>query len=299
MSKESALAALTGQPVPSSPSEPVVTETAPPVQDIPSKAFGHLAKKEAELVRLREEFKKEREMFTSERDKFTPVVKQYQEYVALKEKDPIAAMKMIGFSEADIFNYMSAQQPEELTPEQKAIQAAENAASAKIKEFEDNQAKKILEQQNASDAALIKEYRSNISSAIQGNKEKYEYCAHYGAVAEELIYETVLAVVSESGGKEVPTAEEATAMVEEFYEEQDKQMSQLKKRQPKVEVTAPPPKPETNRSRTIANSATPPSKPVRTLSNSATATAASARPTVNETREQKRDRLIQMVLKGG
>src|SRR5271165_5569431 len=132
MSKESAMAVATGQPVPA-PSSPDLAavptpDVASPPADLPSKAFGHLAKKEAELVRLREEFKKERESFTSEREKFQPVVKQYQDYLQLKSTDPIAAMKLIGFSDADIFNYMAAQQPEEQTLEQKAIAAAENAA---------------------------------------------------------------------------------------------------------------------------------------------------------------------------
>lgn len=303
MSKESALAFATSQPqgspeviptanqggaIVSHPQNPLPDSPTPAEAELPSKAFGVIAKKEAELQRLREEFKKEREVFASERSQVESIQKQYQEYMALKSKDPVAAMKMLGFSETDLINYLAANQPQELTPEQKAAQAAKEAADARIKEFEEMQAKRQAEEQAKADQKLIDQYRQGIAGAIKAAPEKYEYCNYFGDAAQELIYETVLAVVKESGGKDVPTPDEAAAMVEAYYEEQDKEMSKIKKRTPVIQEAPAP----------VETKTTPPARPTRTLNSQATATVAAAKPIAGETREQKRERLIQRLRNG-
>lgn len=313
MSKEAAMAMLTGAPPPAS--DQTSTLTPPPAAEgtvttqpsqLQSTPFNHLAKKEAELVRQRNEFKKEQETLATERAQLQEAAKQYQAYEEAKKTDPVAALKMLGFNEADIFNYMAGQQPAELTPEQKAVQAAEQAADTKIKAFEAAQAKKEKDAQEAQDLGLIQGFKGEVTSVIQKNPEKYEYCAFYGKSAEELAYEVTLAVVKNSNGEDIITAQEAADMVEEFYEEQDKLMSSLKKRQPKVDSTVPTQKTEPTRSRTVTpgnpNAEQP--KPTvtvtrsRTLHNGATSTIAAARQTKNETRDQKRDRLIEALKNG-
>ena len=96
---------------------------------------------------------------------------------------------------------MAAQQPVELTPEQKAAKAAEEATNARIKAFEDAQVKRDREAQDNADQSVIRGYRNSVSKAIKADPEKFEYCNYNGPVAEELIYETVLAVVTSSKGK--------------------------------------------------------------------------------------------------
>src|SRR5450631_3935233 len=117
MSKESALA-MTGTPNETTTTTPPAAPTQAP-QTVNSSAFSQLAKKETELVRQRQELKREQQALAAEKERLAGPAKQYQEYQDAKTKDPVAAMKMLGFSEQDIFNYMAQNEPVELTPEQK------------------------------------------------------------------------------------------------------------------------------------------------------------------------------------
>jgi hypothetical protein len=304
MSNESALALAT-----SGNSEPVHTSVTPtvdhaagggegepesrpaPSPELKSRAFSHLAKKEAELQKQRQEIAAERQQIQS-------AAAEYQKYLQLKQTDPIGALKVLGFSETDIFNYMAAQQPVELSPEEKAVKAAEAAAEAKIKAFEDGQAKKEREAQEQADKKVIDSYRNNVSKVIQSDPSKFEYCSYHGSAAQELIYETVKHIVDSSQGEDVPTPQEAAMLIEQFYEDEDKAMSTtIKKRQPKTDVTSDQPlkaevSPKTSeRTRTMQ-------QPARTLTPRATATVASTTK-MTETFAQKRERLIEKLKNGG
>jgi hypothetical protein len=265
------------------------TSESPAPSALKSKAFVQLARKEADLQRQRQEV-------AAEREKIQAAAQEYQKYLQLKQTDPVAALKVLGFSETDIFNYMAANQPVELSPEEKAAKAAESATEARIKAFEDAQAKKQQEAQEQADKRVIDQYRDNVAKIITGNPLKFEYCAYHGPAAQELIYETVKAIVDSSQGADVPTPEEAALLVEQFYEEEDKTMSTtIKKRQPKIEdqplkaeVSPRPPE----RSRTLQQG------PARTLPPRATATVASTTK-MTETFAQKRERLIEKLKNGG
>lgn len=289
MSNESALAIANGSPPPIAPEVPPTTPSTPPPDQLKSNAFSHLAKKEKDLQRERAQLKVEKEKVDS-------INKQYQEYLELKKTDPIAALKNLGFTETDVFNYMSANAPVELTPEQRAAQAAEAAADAKIKSFEEAQTKRDKEAQNKLDQSVIQGYRNSVKQAIKADPAKFEYCAYNGSVAEELIYETVLQIVQASHGKDVPTPAEAAAMVEEYYEEQDRLMMTLKKRQPKA-APAPLPQKQPERTRTVSPPAQAPALPPRTLNGRATATVASTTK-MTETFAQKKERLIERLKNG-
>lgn len=306
MSKESAMAVATGSsPAPTSTPTPTAAPAGglslvpPQPPALPSSQFSQVAKKEAEIVRERQALKAERDAIAAERAKYEPIAQKYSDFLKQKETDPVAAMKMMGFSETDIFNYMAAQQPEEVSPEQRAAQAAEAAAEAKIKEFEETQKQRALREQKESDDAVVRSYRNDVSKVIAGNPEKFEFCNFVGPEAEDLIYETVLACVAKSDGKDVPTAEEAAQMVEDYYEERDRAMNGLKKRQPKEEPVAVPQTPKNTRVRTLS-SAQDQLRPGRTLGTNATASVAALKPAVtHETFAQKRERLIEKLRNGG
>lgn len=307
MSKDSAMSLLIGNPAPApnvgTPPPNVVETPNVGTSNLQSTPFNQLAKKEADLVRQRNEFKKERETVEAERDRLGKAAQEYHAYQEAKKTDPVAALKMIGFNETDIFNYMAAQQKPELTPEQRAIQAAEQAADAKIKAFEEGQIKKEKDAQLVQDRGLIQGFKQEVTGVMQKNPDQYEYCNFYGKPAQDLAYEVTLEVVRQSKGQDIITAKEAADMVEEFYEEQDKLMSSLKKRQPQAPATAPTQK-EPERTRTLSTPPDNPDKPKptithsRTLHNGATSTVASTRQTRNETREQKRERLIEALRNG-
>ena len=250
-----------------------------PTEQLESTRFALLAKKEAELQRQRDSFKKEQTQFMTERQKTEAIQKQLNEFNELKMKDPVQALKNLGFSEADLFNFIAAQE-DKSTPEERAAKAAQ----AEIQKFQDQQAKEKADAQKAQDTQVLGQFRKDISATIEANPDKYEYCKFNGPLAEDLIYETVAAVVQSEGI--VISTQEAADMVEQWYEDQDKEMMTLKKRQPKQEV-APvadaPLKPQVS----------PRPAAARALASKANASVASTVPKpLNESPDQKKARLI-------
>lgn len=316
MSRESALASAAVLPTPSTEQPPVAAvtpalggETAASdagVQPLQGDAarFAALARKEAQLVRERDAFKKDQEAYKAKEEKLTPWLKRAQEYEERRAKgELLQAFQALGFSETDLFNIMAnLEPPKELSLEERAIKAAEAAADKKIKSAEEAQAKRAVEDDAKRDAALITGLKTELSKYLDENKEKLEYSAFHGKVAEDLAYNIIVEGLRESEGKDLITAQEALQMAEDFYEERDKAMSTLKKRQPKdpdpVPAAAAP-----QRTRTVtAGDPTYKQPPVvtrtRTLSNDARVTSASTVPK-NETRDQKRERLIAQIKANG
>lgn len=311
MSKAAAMALATGQPVTNvNPSliagdmgatvnpELAPTETPPAAekvqQSIDSDRFAIIAKKEAKLVRDREEFKKQQTDAAAKEVKLKEYLEKIETFEAKKKVDPIDALKFIGFSETDIFNFMANKEtPKEPTAEE----IAEKVADKKLSEYKEEQAKVAADAQKAREQGLVTQYSTQIESAIKANPEKYEYANYYGKQAEELAIEFATANVKLNG--ELLSPDEIAQAVEEYYEEQDKAMSTLKKRQPKVDGNSTDSvKQEPVRTRTV----TPPigaaaPAPSKTLTNKATATVASTI-TRKETHEQKKERLISALKSG-
>ena len=257
----------------------------PKPSELESTRFSQLAKKESELQRQRELLKKEQTQFMTESQKLAEMQKQFNTFTELKSKDPVAALKQLGFSETDLFNFIADQQ-DNSTPEEKAAKAAQ----AEIQKFTDAQAKKEADLLAKRNAEVLQEFRQKITTTIANDPDKYEYCNYHGPLAEELIYETVAAVLESD--KVVISVEEAAQMVEQYYEDQDESMKTLKKRQPKAE-TAPAVAPEAP----LKPQVSPKPMPSRTLSSKTGASVAStvAKP-LNETPDQKKARLISKYL---
>ena len=275
------------QPV-SSATAPVVETTAAPTPDatpaqLESTRFSHLAKKEAELQKQRESFKAEQTQFMTERQKFNEIQKQLNTFNETKAKDPVAALKLLGFNEKDLFNFIAAQE-DNSTPEERAAKAAQN----EIQKFRDEQAKIANDAQSQRNTEALTQFRTNIKSTISMDPDKYEYCAYNGPMAEELVYETMAAIVKDEGV--VIPVEEVVEMVEQYYEEQDKEMNSLKKRQPKPQEM--PAKEEP-----LKPQVSPRPNQARALSSKVGATVAStvSKP-LNETSDQKKARLINKYL---
>lgn len=236
MSKETALAAITGAPV-------VTPPAAPATPTVDSDRFAKLAASEQKIVKDREALKAERAKYDEDIAKLKPVQEQLTQFEELKKTDKIAALKLMGFTEEDIFNFLSnKEEPKELTP-------AEIAAQAAREEIEKDRALRKEEQDklaNENNEKAIKAYREEISKSVQADVDKYEYCAHYGAVAEEIIYDTILEFMQDDATlTPVDAMKEAMEAVENMYENQYKALSTLKKVKPKevvVEEKKEPPK---------------------------------------------------------
>ena len=294
MSKESALAsaiATPPPPAPPTPEAPVETTTtvgSPGLQEtkapetLESSRFNQLAKKESEIVKQREQLKKDREAYEAEKEKLRDVNEKLKRFEELKVKDPIAALKEAGFTETDLYNFLSAAEDKSTPAEQAA-----KAAQAEIKKFQDAEAKKVSEAQAAQNKQVIEKFKTDITKTVGADKDKYEYCNFYGAVAEELIYDTVERVLKDSG--ELISVEEAAQMVETYYEEGDKaMMTAVKKRQAKEAAQAEEKKDEPLKAEVVPGQ---PNKPsTKTLTNKLAATVTSTIPK-SETRDEKKARL--------
>ena len=292
MSKESAMNMLNG--VATIPSEqPTTSATAPVVQapqtsgelkELDSTRFKHLADKESQLQRDREAFKKEREMFEKERTPLVEAHKRVTEFDSLKAKDKMAALKYAGFSDTDIFEIMANVSPDNQTPEEKAAKAAQDV----ISKFQTDEAKKASDAQAKLNQDTLTTFRNDINKFISSDPDKYELCAYNGEVARELVEETVVAILNDT--KELIDISEAVGMVEQYYEDQYKSMSNLKRFKAKTEVPPVPAKEEPLKPQVSPR----PSRPASpTLSTKTVATIASTTVPKHETRSEKRNRLIE------
>jgi hypothetical protein len=293
MSKEAALAIMTGAPAPAPVAE-VTTQSpglaeAPPVetpkpQELDSTRFKHLAAKEAEIVKMREEAKRERELIAQERAKLEPAKKEWETFMELKEKDKIAAIKSMGFTDTDILNAFAAVE-DTMTPEQKAAKAAQD----EIQKFRDEQAAAQAKAQQETNERVLQKFKEDVDAFVTTNKDKYEYINFNGQIGQELVKDTIAAILEES--KELISIEEASDLVEAYYEDLDKKMATLKKRNPTPVEAAPV---EPVKEEPLRAEVNPRPAPPKTLSNKVNATVA-ATVTRKETPNEKRQRLIRQL----
>lgn len=285
MSKESATALATGTPV--APAESTPSPAVVGTQ-IDSDRFAKLAARETQIQKDREAFKSEQQKVYEEKEKLKAIQKQITDFEEMRSKDPLAALKHLGFTDTDIFNALSTDKPAP-TPEELARAATQD----EIKKFQQAQEQVAAKVQAEKDTKAISEYKDQIGKFIEKEAEKLEYCKHYGPVAEDLIYETVLQFIKEDPALTPFAAlKEAAEAVESLYEEEDVSLMGLKKRQAKI-PKAPEPAPAVKPHR-----GAPQSKPLPTITNKASATVASAAPK-SESREQKRTRLENLLRNGG
>jgi len=293
MSKEAAMAIATGQPVPApvvdSAIQPIPNEPAAEPKGLDSDRFAKLAAREEKLQRAAQEYKSEQQKLYEEKEKLKSVQSQISEFEKLRETDPVAALKVLGFTDAQIANALIPEPKEAPTPEEIARKAAQEQLEAYKKEQQEIAAKAEAEK----NTRLIGEFKQQIGKFVEKDAEKYEFCNHYGPVAQEAIYETVLEFIKQDPNlTPIDAMREAVEALEAYYESEDEALMNLRKRQAKITKTAAPaPEP----AKPVQRSRTPQAaKPVPTLTNKATATVASTAP-VKESREQKRARLEAML----
>jgi hypothetical protein len=322
MSRDSALAQLasmTSQPAltPTTPPTSAVdgvtqatentenTGTRVPLQDeLQSSRLAILAKKEAKIQREREEFQRQREAWLQEKKQADEYLKRGKEFDETRKTDPVAALKMIGFTDAEIMNYLAGQASKaDPTPED----IARKAAQEEIEKLKIEQTEAQKKQEEARNERLVTNLKSQISNAIKSEAEKFEYCAFEGPAAEDLAYEIIVETLKESD--ELITAEEALALAEDYYEMRDKEMTKLRKRQAgqPVEAAVPPTALEINTEKEAPSSmkrGLPPKSNVappqraKPLTNQITANAPSVSAPRRETREEKKERLAEALRRG-
>lgn len=309
MSKESALAMAVTQVSPQPVAQPAPTIEAPPPavektvvdgeagvveapkveeppKELDSTKLTHLIKKETELVKQREAFKKEQEAFTAEKEKLKEIQAKLTQFEELRKKDPLQALKLLEFSEADLINFMAGEDSQ-LTPEEKALKATR----AEIDKFKKEQEERELQSQKQKNEQIITQFKSDITKHVTSDKDTYEFINHHGETAQELIYDTINQVYGDTG--ELITIKEAADMVESFYEESFKSLASLKKVKPKTDT---PPEEGAEVKKDEKKETINPT-PSKTLTNKTTATSASTTVIKRETPSEKKERLIRKYLK--
>ena len=293
MSREAALAMAT----PQAPVEPVQGLSEAPQTETPketpkeleSTRFSHLAKKEAELQRQREEFKREREQTLAEKEKLKPIWEKITQFEELKKKDPVAAIKLLEFSESDLFNFIAAQE-DTSPPEEKARKAAQD----EIKKFQDQQAKERAEYEAKQNEQVINEFKDRVSKTITSNKDLYELSnlPGYDKESQEIAFEFTKECIQ--AGQEAPTPKECADYVEQYWEiyfnDMRSLMSQSKKLTPREAVEAAKEKIAQMKEEPLRAKVVDIPNKAPTLNNKMTASSAPV--TGKETREQKRERLM-------
>lgn len=298
MSRESAMAVATGTTTPDAVVAAGV-ESATAVEstkdELVSTRIAHIAKFEAKKREEQEALKRDREEFNKSKSEFDPFYAKYKEFEAMRAKDPVAAIKMLGFSDTDYVNFVAAQE-DKSTPEEKAAKVAD----AKIAEFKAEQAKKEKEAEAKRDQEAQDEFRKDIGTTIKADPEQFELCNYYGEAAEALIFKTIQQGYEEDL-KTNPEAkpmslEDAAKLVEGYYEDFHVEANKLKK----FNKTAEAPKEEP-----VAKKEEPlkaevkPGMPPRTLTNRVAPTAAAASPAAKkESPAEKRARLERWLATG-
>lgn len=281
MSKESALALIPSTPTSVLPVEAPALETPKEPTQLDSTRFSHLAKKEQQLQKEREAFKLEQRLINEEKEKLKPIHEKLQKFEELKTKDMVAAIKSLGFSDTDVMNYFASLE-DTSTPEEKATKAAQS----EIQKFKDEQSRLQAEAQAKSGERLVNDFRKNVDTLITSDKDKFEYCNYYDTEAKALIEETMLSVIEQSEGNDVDY-KEVVQLVEDFYEERDKSMNSLKKRNPIKET----PIEQQIEQKIEEKLSERPKSNSNALSSKASASISSTQSPKNESREDKKARL--------
>lgn len=317
MSKEAAMAMMTGQPT-TQVNPSILTGDMPPAATpadlnpsvidpaqklkLESDRAAIYARKEARLQKEREEFNQKQVAFEKERVEAKSLLDRMSAFESKRKENPVQALKDIGFSETEIFNFMAEGNgtPKELSAEELAAKIVDE----KLSDYDKKQVEAQTLAQKARDDGLISNHKKAIATTIETNKEKYEYVHFQGAVGQELVEDIINQVLNVEDVL-IPYAE-ACQMAEDYYEGQYDEMSKLKKRQvaqanaaaveEKAQLTQ---GQKTSRTRTITDYKGEPVKQAtpRTLTNRTTATVSSTR-SLNETPEQKRERLISKLRNG-
>jgi hypothetical protein len=277
LENNAALAAVEGEKAP-----------AAPVDDLVSTRIAQIAKKEAKYQAEVEAYKKQLAEFNQNKAKFDPFYERYKQFEEMKAKDPVAAIKLLGFSDTDYINFVAGQE-DKSTPEERA----EKIAEAKIAAFEKKQQEKEAAALNQRHQETISQFQKSIGNTIKADPEKFELCNFYGEAAEQLIYETVnegFKQELETNPDAVPmSAAEAAELVEAYYEEHAAKMAALKKlNKQKTEIEAPV---AAKKDEPLRAEVKPGMPKKTTLTNNAAPTVAATvkRP---ESRTEKRERLM-------
>jgi len=306
MSKAAAMALMTGLPasshevkpslltpdVPASGNADSQPEAAAPKEELQSSRLAILAKKEAALIKEREALKKDREQYLKDKEVADGYLKRGKEFDETFSKDKKAALKLLGYTDTDIVNFMAEADIKEPTAEDIARRVAKEEAQT----LRDEMAKEKAENQTAYNNRLVTGLKTDIKNSIKDNPDKYDFCTFEGPEAETMAYQVIVDELKETG--KLLSHTDALDIVEELLEEQDKERRARIKKLQAAKTDALSSDKSAPTSLKDAEPLKSNAKP-KTLTNAiAPTTAASVAPR-SETRDQKKQRLVNALLAMG
>lgn len=308
MSRETAMAVATGTPPPAAPAAPdavvgpeaanapaATPQAAAPTTSDPR--MSALLKKEVALVNERQAFGRQKAEHEARLKQADTILNKGKLFEDTLSRDPVEALKLIGFSDTQIFNIMAESQKEK--PTKTAEEIAKEETLKVLKERDEADAKRRSEQEmSANDRAVNSSIQEIVTRAE--NQEKFAHCAYHGEDAHEIIKDTLYGFAKQEAERnpgivfDKQTSEalllEATEAIERWYREGYKKMrSKFDPENPAPAapevVAAPEPAPTAQETR------------AKTLTNRIAPTTAAIQ-NQRETAEQKRSRLERVLATG-
>jgi len=277
------------------PPQPKVETTeagvsTPKTDELQSTRLAILAKKESAIQKERESFKKEREDWLKEKAEVDGIRKRANDFEETRKKDPIAALKQLGFSDTEIINAINGQEKAEPNAEE----IAKRVAAEETQKIRDEIAKEKQELEKSTNERMIGNLKADISLNIKKQAEKYEFCAFEGKAAEDQAYSFIVQALK-ADPNDLISVDEALEMTETLYEERAKALQKLKKLQPQTPLPVEEPAP-VGRSRAPISNVPQPEQIPQTRKIGTIPPPPSGR---QETREEKKERLIRAIQTGG
>jgi hypothetical protein len=215
---------------------PGAVEPEPKKEEPLSSRFAALARKEkAALKRAQEVKAREAEIEAREAK-----VREQEESYTLGKKDPIAALKRLGWSYEDITNHiLNDQKP---TPESEIKSVREEMAQWRKQQEEEKEKERLsLEDKKKADYdRAIEDFKSEMNEYIEQNTETYELINLHEQ--QELVYATIeehYQTTLNAGKPKILSNKEACDLVESYLESQLEKLAQTKKFKSKYSAPQP------------------------------------------------------------
>jgi hypothetical protein len=206
-------------------------EAAPAEQPRPAEGanrFAFLAKKEAAIVRQRQELKAQFDALNSQKselDKLRSEIDQVKGRKASYRSNPLAALEDAGLSYKEltdfILNNNTVSTESQIKALQDKIDEVEQARQREAKERDEYSKRQAAERE----VQVIAEFKNEISNFISSKKDDYELTNLYES--SDLVYDTVEAYFEKTS--KVLSIPEACQLVETYLEKQVEKSLQTKK----------------------------------------------------------------------
>lgn len=264
---------VTAPAAPQAPTPEASTEPTAPAPQPVSPQFQALAKKEAAIVKRQQELKRLEEELKGKQQQYS----SWEEKKSKAKTNPLEALQELGLSYEQITQYIL--NDKKATPDMEVASVKDEIAKIR-EEFERKQKEEreqIEQHTKAQQEQQIAQFKADLGDYIAENSEKYECLAMEGDDAVELIYDTIRTDWQtklekyEEGGRigrppKVMSTEEASELVEKFYEEKADKFFSLKKfssKYQKAESAEPQPgqAPQPQMPKTLNNGLVQPSSP--------------------------------------